>query len=171
MTISIAPKLFVFFFRQFFYSSDAARFSGRGRACNDQTSTVNQQTHEKGTSKSFEHKKVYIKPVIAAGNAAMSRHMVFLRSRGLDQPADGRTIIRAPSCPPRASNTMASGVESMPLDAVDDNDGCMHVGALLPADPHAYLDAIEISLSDNLVDVDVSSDDSKDGVTHSPTGS
>jgi hypothetical protein len=99
----------------------------------------------------------------------LSRNLVFLRSRSLASPAEIRSSMHAPTSPPTASNTMDVGVASIPPGAYNNHDGRAFVGALLPADPDSYLDGIEISLSDS--PVDVASDDSKDGGTHSPTGS
>jgi hypothetical protein len=151
----------------FIFSPNIDRFSGRGRTCCDQLHPVVKHATD-GTPKGCEHHTDYVKPWIAAGNAALSRHGVFLRSRSHPPPVKCRAIIREPGCPPEAANTMAAGAVSMPLDMFDANSGHIQVGALIPIDLDAQIDSIEVIVPDS--PVEVSSDDSKDCDTQSPTG-
>jgi len=142
------------------------RFCGQGVTCKGRSHRIVQQMQGRSNSLHVDPETEPISAITAAGNAALSRHMLYLRSRDLHppHPAEGCKMTRTSGLPPKVSNTMrvAESVASVSHAADAEISGNLNVGAMLPAD----VDAIKINLTGP--DVDVSSDDSTEDGTDSP---
>jgi hypothetical protein len=156
------------------------RFSGQGVTCRGRSHRIVKQMQGRSNTLHADRETESISAVTAAGNAALSRQLRFLRNRDLHHPhpAEGSKLTRTNSrLPPKVSNTMVfdeavqaisalkgvvASVASLSHAVDPEVSGIQHVGAMLPAD----VNAIKINLTDP--DVDVSSDDSTEDVADLP---